>query len=208
MILTRAGQLPALHATDEEPLEDSRIYIAPPDRHLLVHNGAVRLSRGPRENGHRPAIDPLFRTAAHQHGAAAIGLVLSGVLDDGSAGLRVLRGRGGVAIVQDPSDALYSAMPENAISHAEPQYVLPMEAIPPVLIDLVTANRTERGATEGEAEPVTAANVNEASPNGALVATHVPPVRRRALGAPRRTPRAVRMSGRPSFHGRQPRGRA
>jgi two-component system, chemotaxis family, protein-glutamate methylesterase/glutaminase len=164
-ILTRAGKMQARHALDEAQLEPSRIYVAPPDRHLLIQDGVVRVSRGPRENGHRPAIDPLFRTAARQHGRAAVGLILSGVLDDGSAGLRTLRREGGLAIVQDPSDALYAAMPENAIAYADPQYVLPIEEIAGLLVEVLT-EETEQGEGRSHQERISVANGNDNTPRG------------------------------------------
>src|SRR5262249_45013270 len=98
-ILSRAGDLGATHAEDGAPMRQSCIYVAPPGRHLVVEDGVMRLDAGPKENGHRPAVDPLFRSAAHQIGSQAVGLILSGVLDDGSAGLRSLRAHGGIAIV-------------------------------------------------------------------------------------------------------------
>lgn len=116
-ILSRAGPLPAAHATDGEPIVARRIYVAPPDYHLLVHDGTVRLSRGPRENGYRPAIDPMFRSAAMAFGPRVIGVVLSGNLDDGTSGLAAVKRRGGLALVQDPGDAVFDSMPRSAIAH-------------------------------------------------------------------------------------------
>ena len=99
-ILTRAGPLPASHPRDGEAIERGRIYIAPPDLHLLVREGHVEISRGPRENGSRPAVDPLFRSAARAYGPRVAGVVLSGTLGDGALGLTVVAARGGVAVVQ------------------------------------------------------------------------------------------------------------
>ena len=128
-ILTRRGPLTAAVATDGEPIVCDRIYVAPPDRHLLVERGRVRLSRGPKEGGHRPAIDPLFRSAASAYQQRVIGVILSGTLDDGSRGLRFIRRQGGTAIVQDPREALFPQMPENAIWSARPQHVAPLAEV-------------------------------------------------------------------------------
>jgi two-component system chemotaxis response regulator CheB len=116
-ILARSGPLPAHQATDKCELEDGHIYVAPPDHHLLVEDHQLRLSRGATENGVRPAVDPLFRSAAATFGKRAIGVVLSGTLDDGTAGLFEIKRRGGWTMVQDPADALYPAMPNSAIEH-------------------------------------------------------------------------------------------
>jgi two-component system chemotaxis response regulator CheB len=124
-ILERAGDLPAAHAEDGAEIERGRIYIAPPDHHLLIQPGFMRVNRGPKENGYRPAIDPMFRTAALTYGSRVVGVILSGVLDDGTAGLAAVKTHGGRALVQDPSDSLYPMMPYSAIDAAEPDLVAP-----------------------------------------------------------------------------------
>jgi two-component system, chemotaxis family, protein-glutamate methylesterase/glutaminase len=128
-ILNRAGRLPARHASDREEVVSGRIYVAPPDFHLLLEHRAVRVVRGPRENGHRPAVDTLFRSAASVYAGRVVGIVLSGTLDDGSAGLRAVKAAGGLAIVQDPEEAVYRDMPANALAYARPQHCLPVAEI-------------------------------------------------------------------------------
>jgi two-component system chemotaxis response regulator CheB len=132
-ILARVGPLPADHPREEEPLVHGRIYVAPPDHHLIVQRGTVRLARGPRENLHRPSIDVLFRTAARAYGPRVVGVVLSGTLDDGTAGLLSIKSRGGVAIVQDPDEALFAAMPASARDHVDVDYCLPVAQMGQVL---------------------------------------------------------------------------
>src|SRR5689334_4079252 len=106
-ILQRAGSLPTLHPEDGTKIAYGNIYIAPPDHHILVEREHIRVVRGPKENRHRPALDPLFRSLALAYGSRSVGVVLTGALDDGTAGLLAIKQRGGIAIVQDPDEALY-----------------------------------------------------------------------------------------------------
>jgi two-component system, chemotaxis family, protein-glutamate methylesterase/glutaminase len=140
-ILNRAGPLPARHARDGEPIEPGRIYVAPPDWHLHLSDGHVRLTRGPEENGHRPAIDPLFRTAAHNYGARVVGVVLSGNLNDGTGGLMAIKQRGGLAVVQSLDTALYQGMPRSAIDHVAVDHVLPAAEMSALLAELALRSR-------------------------------------------------------------------
>ena len=125
-ILANAGALPAVTAATGMQLKAGHIYVAPPDHHLLIEPGGVCLGRGPKENRFRPAIDPLFRSAAQVYGHGAVGVILTGNLDDGSAGLRTIKQLGGIAIVQDPRDALFPAMPTNALRHLAADYMVPL----------------------------------------------------------------------------------
>jgi two-component system, chemotaxis family, protein-glutamate methylesterase/glutaminase len=136
-ILARAGPLPVLHAEDREEIRRGRIYVAPPDRHLLIYPGMIRLIRGPTENGNRPAIDPMFRSAAVAYGARVIGIVLTGNLDDGTAGLMSIKRRHGIAIVQNPMDAMFSSMPASAAQNVEPNEIVKLDEIAPALLRYV-----------------------------------------------------------------------
>jgi two-component system chemotaxis response regulator CheB len=128
-ILSRAGKLPADAAVDGEPLRPGRIYVAPPDHHLLVMGGIVRLSTGPRHQGHRPAADPLFLSAALTAGTRTIAVVLSGTLDDGSAGSAAVENRGGLVLIQDPAESAYEGMPRAALAATRQALVLPLREI-------------------------------------------------------------------------------
>jgi two-component system chemotaxis response regulator CheB len=143
-ILTRAGRLPAVHPVDGDLLKPGHIYIAPPDRHLLVTGERLRVSRGPSENGHRPAIDVLFRSAARAHGPRAVGVVLTGADDDGTEGLLMIKTHGGVALVQDPTEALFDRMPGSAIRHVQVDAVLRLDELAAELDRLV--NGREEGS--------------------------------------------------------------
>lgn len=144
-ILSRAGSLPARHARDGESMRRGHIYVAPPDNHLMVEDGRLRVAHGPKENRHRPAIDPLFRSAAHWYGPRVIGVVLTGSLDDGTAGLLSIKKRGGVAIVQDPEDALCAEMPRSALEAVEVDYVAEIDRIPELLRELVPIQVADNG---------------------------------------------------------------
>lgn len=136
-ILARAGSLPVTSARDGERPERGHVYVAPPNTHLLLRGPNIHLSDGPRENGHRPAIDPLFRSAARAFGPRAIGVILSGTLDDGTDGLRLIKERGGATVVQDPDDAAYGEMPRSAIEYVGPDEVVPLARIGETLYRLL-----------------------------------------------------------------------
>jgi two-component system, chemotaxis family, protein-glutamate methylesterase/glutaminase len=146
-ILTRAGNLPALHPRNGEEIVPGKIYIAPPNYHLLVQTGYIHLSQGARENSHRPAIDPLFRSAARAYGRRVVAVVLTGALDDGTAGLMAVKMRNGIAVVQDPEDAMYAGMSQSAIANVDNiDHILPLADIPDILVNL--ANSSIEGVAE------------------------------------------------------------
>lgn len=171
-LLNKVSQLPALYAVHDTAILPGRIYLAPPGRHLIVERGRVRLSVGPRENRHRPAADVLFRSAALAYGPRVIGVVATGHLDDGSSGLASIKARGGVAIVQDPDNALAPSMPRSAMDATEIDFVLSLEEIGPKLVDLVMANQSEtsRGPQPGPVDSIKRTNARYSCPEcgGAL----------------------------------------
>ncbi|MGH2911297.1 MAG: chemotaxis protein CheB, partial [Solirubrobacteraceae bacterium] len=132
-----SGPLHASVALDGERFARSRIYVAPAGSHMVLGRGLIRLTHTPREKGCRPAIDPLFRSAARVYGSCVVGVVLSGRLHDGSEGLAAIKEHGGVAVVQDPTDAKYGAMPTAAITSTHVDRVAPVERLASVLVELV-----------------------------------------------------------------------
>lgn len=132
-ILSRAGPVPACYPEDNTRIEPGHIYVAPPDYHLLLEKEHMRLVRGPKENRHRPAIDPLFRSAARVYGSRVVGVVLTGMLDDGTAGLLAIKRSDGIAVVQEPMEALYSSMPQSALEHVKIDYRVRLTEMGPLL---------------------------------------------------------------------------
>src|SRR5215813_3119420 len=141
-ILSRCGNLPAVLAEHEKSYKRGCIYCAPPHCHLSIRDHKTVLTRGPRENGHRPAADVLFRSAARAHRSKVVGVVLSGGRDDGSAGLYAIKARGGVAIVQEPSEAATPNMPQNALAMVDVDFCLPVRQIADVLVQLANGKAT------------------------------------------------------------------
>ncbi len=136
-ILDGAGSLTAIEAADNMPIAPGRIYVAPPDHHMLIEPGRLHLTRGPRENRQRPAIDATFRTAARAYGRRVLGIVLSGLLGDGTAGLQIIKSEGGVAIIQDPEEAAFDAMPLSALRNVAVDFILPAAEIGPKILSLI-----------------------------------------------------------------------
>lgn len=152
-LISREGELHAQHATHGMPIRPGMVYVAPPDYHLLVGPDVVRLSHGPKENRHRPAIDPMFRTAAKTYGDRVAGVLLTGNLDDGVAGLRTIQQNCGLTIVQDPVEAPFPAMPRNALEAFEPDHVLKLKDIEKLLAQLPNSSfggRKMKGKRSGK----------------------------------------------------------
>ena len=156
-ILSKSGPLRAIHPEDGKKVEPGFIYLGPPDHHLLVDDGHIAVKRGPKENGFRPSIDALFRSAAYSYGPGAIGVVLSGALHDGTSGLWTIKRLGGIAIVQDPADAEYASMPRSALEYVDADYKVRSTEISELLVRLaneplkkesMAGNEIERGLEE------------------------------------------------------------
>src|SRR5262249_21687654 len=137
-ILGRSGVLEAGHAEDQEAFMRGRIYVAPPDQHMRVDDGVIRLDRGPKVNGHRPAVDPLFRSAAEFYASRVTAIVLSGVLDDGAAGLAAVSAAGGATLVQAAKDALYPTMPAAAVEAVPGAFIGDTAELANRIIELTT----------------------------------------------------------------------
>lgn len=135
-VIARRCRLQVSHAHDGDPLSPGHIHVAPPDHHLLVVGRQLRLTRGPKEHHTRPAIDPMFSSAAMVHGPAVVGVVLTGMLDDGTAGLQAIKERGGQAIVQDPAEAFAPSMPASALRHVHVDHCLPLSRMGGLLCEL------------------------------------------------------------------------
>lgn len=163
-ILGRAAHLPVSHAIDREPICQGHIYVAPPDYHVIVRDGHLGLSHGPREHHTRPAIDPLFISAARAFGARVIGVVLSGALSDGAAGLMAIKARGGRAVVQDPGEALNEGMPRSALRLVDADAVLPAGDIAAAISEMIALRSTasvREGTTMAEREDATSNRIKE-----------------------------------------------
>jgi two-component system, chemotaxis family, protein-glutamate methylesterase/glutaminase len=143
-LFSRLSALPVSHPRHGETIQRGHIYIAPPNHHLRFHKGHMELDLGPKENRHRPAVDVLFRSAAYQYGPRVIGVILSGALDDGTAGLWEIKKHGGIAIVQNPEDALYPSMPFSAMRSVQIDYAVPLSG----MAELITSLCTDRSKPE------------------------------------------------------------
>jgi two-component system chemotaxis response regulator CheB len=171
-VLARAGKLPASQPTDHELVRPGHIYVARPDHHLTLEDGRVRVQKGPRENRHRPAIDPLFRTAAREYGARVIAILLSGMMDDGSAGVLAVRSRGGIAIVQDPDEAKWDQMPRRALRYGGADFILSAEKIGPKVLTLIESKGDEAMSKKNKGKRMVGAGSANEDPEQNLEATN------------------------------------
>lgn len=154
-ILERAGPLQATQVEHRQPIESGHIYVAPPNRHLVVHPGHVVLEEGPRENNARPSVDTLFRSAARSYGRRVVGVVLSGAMRDGALGLAAIKMRGGVSMVQDPAEALFASMPESALNATKIDFCSRLSDIPARLNELTNHSRHDQPMPPSERPDVT-----------------------------------------------------
>ena len=154
-LLRRRTKLRVAHGRDGERIAHGRIYVGPPDQHLTVRRGYVEVTMGPRENGHRPSVDALFRSAAQSYGPRVIGVVLSGNLDDGTTGAIEIHKGGGIVIAQEPAEALYTSMPQSVIDVAGADHIAPLEGIAELLCELsrVPVIEEEPGMSSDDVEP-------------------------------------------------------
>jgi two-component system chemotaxis response regulator CheB len=143
-ILSRAGSLKAAHAVDGERIKSGRIYVAPPDHHMLLEGSSILVKKGPKENRFRPSIDALFRSAAYVYGPRVIGVVLSGLLNDGTSGLWSVKRLGGLGIIQEPNDACFPSMPLNVLEYVEVDHILPALQMGSLLNTLVSKSVDKR----------------------------------------------------------------
>jgi two-component system chemotaxis response regulator CheB len=181
-ILARAGPLPASAAAEGAVVRPGRIYVAPTDRyHLVVGRRVTHLVFGPRENGVRPAADPLFRSAARAHGRRVVGVVLSGTGADGTEGLRAIKAAGGLAVVQDPAEAQFAGMPRYAARFDHVDHVLPAARIAPLLAALARGPADPSGPGTGDPATDPPREDKEAEEHN-LAVTGVPPRRCGASG--------------------------
>src|SRR5262249_48094320 len=207
-ILTRAGPLPACFAKDGDILRKSHIYIAPPDRHLVVDGDRISLGEGPRENNARPAIDPMARSAAVWCGSRTVGVVLTGTLGDGASGLWTIRQSGGITVVQDPKDAAYSEMPLTALNRAKPDHIAQLKDMPALLTSLAHEPAGETKALprsahyEVEVARTGRGDMDQMDKFGRRSVLACPGLRWRDVGTRRRRSVALPLSRRSHLHGR------
>ena len=174
-ILARVSELPVVVPESGDAIVPGRIVIAPQDHHLLVSERTFMLHQGPRENGFRPAIDPLFRTAARAYGNRVMGILLSGAQDDGTYGMHVIKNGGGLTVVQHPDEAAVPSMPLSAIANVEVDHVATISAIVDLMTTLTGPTSRKGNATMAPAEPLEPQDPENPTPVRAMIAAFGPP---------------------------------
>ena len=167
-LLDRAGPLPAEFAEDGESIRNGRIYVAPSDRHLILRDNHLHLTRTPRENWTRPAVNPLFRSAASACGTRVVGVVLTGMLDNGTAGLLAVEAAGGVIVVQDPEDAAFPDMPRSALDYIEVDHLVALDALPALLVRLAGSPAPSAGPIQQQPAQQPVAGTTPGNPHPTL----------------------------------------
>ncbi|QKZ11794.1 chemotaxis protein CheB [Spirosoma sp. KUDC1026] len=167
-ILTHTGPLVATHPRDGEPIQPGRIYVAPPDHHMLIEYDQVIVKRGPKENRFRPSVDALFRSAAYTYGPRVIGVVLTGMLNDGTSGMWSIKRLGGTSIVQEPENAMYPSMPASVLEYVDVDYVLPISGMGSLLTELITEEILGKPFLSPEEEERMSAEINIAAEDSAF----------------------------------------
>lgn len=167
-LLSRPGKIEAVHPKDGEKIRSRQIYVAPPDHHLLIEKDLVLVKRGPKENRFRPSIDALFRSAAYSYRERVIGVVLSGLLDDGTSGLWSVKRMGGLCVVQDPFDAEYPSMPESVLEQVEVDHMVPIIDLAALLQELVQQKAPESTALSSDEEKRLTTEIHIASQDNAF----------------------------------------
>jgi two-component system chemotaxis response regulator CheB len=151
-ILSRKGNRKVEHPTDGQRIEPSAIYVAPPDHHMIIEGEYILIKKGPKENRFRQCIDTLFRSAAYSYKENVIGVILTGMLDDGSSGMWSVKRMGGITIVQDPAEALYASMPSSVLQYTDVDYVLPLSKISALLTEIVAEPIKQHAALDEKQE--------------------------------------------------------
>jgi len=160
-VLGAAATIPVVAPEARQRIERGTIYVPQADHHLVVEHDFVGLSRGPMQNRQRPSADVLFRSAALAYGPRVVGVVLTGMLSDGAAGLLAIKSQGGLAVVQDPADAAFSGMPSSALRYVEPDHCLPLAKVAPLLVQLVRQVVGDRGETDAQLEAAHSADIGQ-----------------------------------------------
>jgi two-component system chemotaxis response regulator CheB len=167
-ILSHAGPIKAIHPQDGQLFQPGHIYVAPPDHHMLIEYDQIIVKKGPKENRFRPSIDALFRSAAYTYGPRVIGVVLTGMLNDGASGMWSVKRLGGIGIVQEPEDAMYSSMPDSVLEYVDADHVVPVKQIGTILEKLIAETVIEKPELDPEEDRLMGVEINIAAQDSAF----------------------------------------